>query len=148
MNEHKHRSMAVETFSLQESAYDASKGELTVTIIKPGMSKNKRFYPAEVLKKAAPLFEGAKMFADHQSDKEMREEPEGSVNNWVAQMKETWAESDGTLKGKAAVIDPQFKAKLDLLNEKQMIQNMHVSIRAVGEARDVKENGDTYKMVE
>src|SRR5207302_439764 len=46
-----------ESISLSESAYDASKGELTVSIIKPGFSKNlisagalkgrRRYYPAE-----------------------------------------------------------------------------------------------------
>ncbi len=36
-----------------------------VVIIKEGWSKNKRYYPADVLAEAVPLFEGAKCYLDH-----------------------------------------------------------------------------------
>lgn len=134
--------------SLQESSYDASKGELTVTVIRPGMSKNRRFYPQEVLKRDHRIFEGAKMFADHQTTKESNDRPEGSVNNWVAVMGKPWVESDGTVKAKATVVDPPFKAKLDRLNETGLLNEMGVSIRAVGEAHDKSDDSGDYKMVE
>jgi hypothetical protein len=119
-----------------ESAYDASKGELTVTVIRPGTSKNNRHYSADLLKKSAGIFEGAKMFADHQTDREMKDRPEGSVNNWVAQLKNVKAESDGTIKGTAVIVDPAFKAKIERLNEAKLLPQMGVSIRAAGKYAD------------
>jgi hypothetical protein len=50
--------------------------------------------------------------------------------------------------GKAVVIDPQFKAKLDRLAETKMLGEMGVSIRAIGEASDAEEAGSKFKMVE
>jgi hypothetical protein len=117
---------------LKESAYDAAAGEFPIKIIQPGMSKNNRFYPAEVLKRDFNIFEGAKMFADHQTDAQSKAQPEGSVHNWVATLKGVYAESDGTLRGKAVVIDPAFKAKLATLAEKNLLTEMGISIRAVG----------------
>jgi hypothetical protein len=131
------RAMAVECDVLEESSYDAAKGELTVTIIRPGFSKNstkgrKRFYPAETLRESAPVFKGAKMFADHATEAEDKARPEGSIRNWVANVSETWAESDGTVKGRATVIDPPFKAKLDRLKEAGLLNEMGVSVRIAG----------------
>ena len=131
------RALAVECDVLEESAYDAAKGELTVTIIKPGFSKNstkgrKRFYPAETLRESVPVFKGAKMFADHATEAEDKVRPEGSIRNWVANVTETWAESDGTVKGRATVIDPPFKAKLDRLKEAGLLNEMGVSVRIAG----------------
>lgn len=127
--------------TLSESSYDSTKGELTITVIKPGMSKNKRDYPASMLKRDRGIFEGAKMFANHQTEAQQKAQPEGDVNNWVAQVKNVWAEQDGTLKAKAVVIDPQFKTKLDKLNENGMLSQMGVSIRAIGTAKESDQSG-------
>jgi len=143
------RVMACNALPLQESAYDAASGKLKITIIKPGLNKSKaRFYPAETLKRDFHVFEGAKMFADHQSDKEAKDKPEGSVNNWVASLKNVHAESDGTLAGDAFVIDPPFKAKLDALNKQGLLHEMGVSIRAIGEASEQEREGVTTNVVE
>lgn len=144
----KFRVMAGEAIELNEAAYNPSKGQITVTIIKPGLSKNNRFYSADMLKKSVGIFENCKMFANHQTDAEAKARPEGSVNQYVAQMTKSWAESDGTLKGLATVIDPQFKAKLDLMHENKMLPNMGVSIRAVGEANKAKMSGKDVVVVE
>ena len=141
------RTLASESVSLQEAAYDASKGTLAVTIIKPGFSKNttegrRRFYPAEMLKRDHKIFEGAKMFADHATDRENKDRPEGSIRNWVATMGKTWAESDGTLKGSVTVIDPPFKAKLDRLNEAGLLKEMGVSIRIAGKTSPAEIEGE------
>lgn len=144
-----HRAICADVSQLQEAAYDASSGTLTLTVIKPGFNKSKeRYYPADVLKRDHKIFEGAKMFADHQSDKESRERPEGSVHNWVASIKKIWAESDGTVKANADVIDPPFKAKLEELAKKNLLQEMGVSIRAVGEAVVGKIEGIKTNIVE
>ena len=124
------------------------KGEITFTVIKPGWSKNNRYYPASLLKDRATIFEGAKMFADHATDKEVSARPEGSVNNWVANITKVWPESDGTIKASAKVIDPQFKAKLALLGESQMLNTMGVSIRAMGTSKPGEAEGRKGNVVE
>lgn len=143
------RVLACNALPLQESTYDSTSGKLKVTIIKPGLNKSKaRFYPAETLKRDYHVFEGAKMFADHQSEKEAKDKPEGSVNNWVASLKNVHAESDGTLSGDAFVIDPPFKAKLDALQTAGLLHEMGVSIRAIGEASEQEREGVTTNVVE
>src|SRR5579862_2384195 len=143
------RVLACNAVPLEESAYDAASGKLTMTVIKPGLNKSKaRYYPASTLKRDFAVFENAKMFADHQSEKEAKDRPEGSVNNWVAQIKKVWPESDGTIKAEAMVIDPPFKAKLDTLNKAGLLHEMGVSIRAIGEASEQEREGVTTNVVE
>ena len=55
--------------------------ELTAIFIGEGMSLNKRLYPAEVLKKAAPLFKGAPIYIDHPTFTEMFDRPERSLRD-------------------------------------------------------------------
>lgn len=114
-------------------AYDAKTGELSVTVIKPGFNKSKgRFYPASVLKRDYGIFEGAKMFADHQTEAEAKARPEGSVRDWVGSLKSVSVEADGTIKGKAIIVDPVFQAKMARLAETNMLPQMGISIRASG----------------
>jgi len=135
---------------LQEAAttYQPSTGTLTITVIKPGWSKNNRYYPAALLKSSANIFEGCKMFVDHQTDREMSARPEGSINNWVANITKVWPESDGTVKATAKVIDPQFKTKLALLGESGMLNTMGVSIRAMGKSAPGEAEGRKGNVVE
>ena len=143
------RVLACNAVPFEESAYDSATGKLTMTVIKPGLNKSKaRYYPQETLKRDYHVFENAKMFADHQSDKEAKERPEGSVNNWVAQINKVWPEADGTIKATAAVIDPPFKAKLDALAKQGLLHEMGVSIRAIGEASEQEREGVTTNVVE
>lgn len=116
-----------------EEAYNAATGEITLTVIKPGFNTSKsRYYPATVLKRDSKIFEGAKMFANHQTDAEQRARPEGDVRDWVGSLKKVWAEADGTVKGKAVIIDEAMKAKLTNLKEANSLQEMGISIRAMG----------------
>jgi hypothetical protein len=131
-----------------ESGYDASKGELTITIIKPGLSKNGRYYSPEMLKRDAQIFEGNKMFLDHATDKDMSQRPEGSVRDWVASLKGVHAEADGTLKGTAVIIDPQFKQKIGALAEAGLLGTLGVSIRAMAKFEDGKMDGKPCKVIE
>lgn len=131
-----------------ESATETSSNGYKVTVIKPGWSKNGRFYSEAMLKKCHGIFEGAKMFADHQTDKESREKPEGSVHNWVASLKNVQAESDGTVTGIAVPIDPAFKTKLETLKTEGLLGQMGISIRALGESKDGEAAGKKGKIVE
>lgn len=147
--EESYRILAGDVSSFREAAYDEAAGALTLTVIKPGFNLSKqRYYPAAVLKRDAHIFEGAKMFADHQSEREEKERPEGSVHNYVGNIKKVWAESDGTVKANAIVIDPTFKAKLAELNKQNMLGEMGVSIRAIGEATKTKIEGTDTNYIE
>jgi hypothetical protein len=130
----KTRAVQREVVTISESAYDSSKGKLTVTVIKPGFSQNttkgkRRYYPADVLKRDLKVFEGAKMFVDHATEAEQKARPEGSVHDWVANLGNVWAESDGSIKGEATVFDPGFKSKLDALNTQGLLKEMAISMR-------------------
>jgi hypothetical protein len=119
----------------KEGAYDRSTGKLTVKVIQPGFNTSKsRFYKESTLKRDYKIFEGAKMFANHQTAVEEKARPEGDINQWVANLTRTWVESDGTVMGEAVVIDPTFKQKLENLSEAKLLHEMGISIRAFGEA--------------
>lgn len=131
------------------NAYDHTKGVLTVRVIQPGFNKSKeRYYPADMLKRDYKIFEGAKMFANHASESEEKQRPEGSVHDWVANLTKVWAQENGEIFGEAVVIDPPFKAKLAALAEKNMLTDMGVSIRAIGEATTQEVDGHETRYVE
>lgn len=141
-------SFSESAISFSEGAYNPASGDLSVTVIKPGVSLNNRYYAPDMLKRDYKVFEGAKMFANHATDREVKERPEGSITDWVGNLHDVKAESDGTLVGKANIIDPDFKAKIDMLHSKGLLPKMGVSIRAAGEARDGQVGGKKVKVIE
>lgn len=145
----KTRLFVANILQLQESGYDATKGLLTVRVIQPGFNKSKgRYYPADMLKRDFKVFEGAKMFANHQTENEAEARPEGDVNNWVASMGKVWCENDGTVMGEAKVVDPVFGAKLAMLQKQGLLKDMGISIRAIGQGQDQMMEGAQTKVVE
>jgi hypothetical protein len=142
------RQLLKEAVQLTEAKYDKANKSITMTVIRPGRSKNNKFYSGTMLKRDHKVFEGVKMFANHQTDAEQRTRPEGDVNQWVATLKETWCEEDGTVKGKAIVFDPLFAAKLENLAEANLLNEMGTSIRAIGEASEAEVDGEQCVMVE
>jgi hypothetical protein len=52
-------------------------------LIKAGWSLNERYYGDEVLAKAAPIWEGAKAYADHPSKSDLKDRPERSIRDLV-----------------------------------------------------------------
>lgn len=78
--------MLIEYLPLSESvllaeAVDTEGREWDVVLIAPGLSKNQTYYPAEVLREAAPLFEGVRALA--RSDRAHQSGAEKSVENIV-----------------------------------------------------------------
>lgn len=147
--EESHRELVGELMQLKESSFDEPSGKMTMTVIKPGFNLGKgHYYPADVLKRDHKVFEGNKMFADHQTDKQEKENPGNSVHNWVATIKRIWPEADGTLRAEAAIIDPKFKAKLAELGKQGMLSDMGISIRAVAEASKGKIDGTDTTVIE
>ena len=72
--------------------------EWDVRIVQAGISKNGRFYPLEVLRRDASLFEGARVYTydrllkgkeifDHLSDEELRANPQGYAKDLVGFIK-------------------------------------------------------------
>lgn len=135
--------------ALEESAYNPSTGELTITVIQPGFNKSKgRYYPAAMLKKHAGMFEGAKMFVNHATPAEEAQRSEGNLNDFAAVVGKPWAESDGRIRAKATVIDGPFKNKLENMAAAKLLPHMGVSIRAIGEANDQEIEGTKTKVIE
>lgn len=62
---------------------DRAGAKWRVLMIRAGTSANRVHYSEEVLKKAAPLFEGIQAYADHPSADERRNRPERSVRDVV-----------------------------------------------------------------
>jgi hypothetical protein len=138
----------VEQLEEAGTTYQPSTGDLTLTVIKPGWSKNNRYYPAALLKQRANIFEGAKMFVDHATDAQDKQRPEGSVKDWVGTITGVKVESDGTVKATANIHNEAFKQNLTNLKKAGNLNQMGVSIRAFGEAKDGEAEGRKGKIVE
>lgn len=147
----KTREAVLAVTQLRES-YDSTKGVLTVRVIESGFNRSReRYYPADTLRRDYRVFEGVKMFADHQTDAEASQRPEGSVHGWVATLNKVWTANEGNktvILGEAVVIDPAFKAKLEALSRAGQLSKMGVSIRAVGEASTQEIEGYRTKVIE
>ncbi len=134
---------------LAEATYDKPAGLLTLRVIKPGFNKSRRrFYPPETLRRDYRVFEGAKMFVDHATDRQERDRPEGSVRDWAASINRLWVDRDGTVRATAAVIDDAFRSKLENLAKHNKLEEMGISIRAAGETRETEVEGHPTQLVE
>lgn len=121
--------------AISEAKYDKEKRLLTVRIIKAGLNKSRsRYYPAEVLQRDYPIFEGLKMFANHATEEEERRRPEGDVWNWIGNIKDVhWNPQAQAIDGTEAIIDDGFDRRLQNLAQHGLLHEMGLSIRALGE---------------
>jgi hypothetical protein len=144
------RSIFANVEQLDEAAttYQPSTGDLTITVIKPGWSKNKRYYSPTLLKGAVNIFEGAKMFVDHQTEKDAAVRPEGSVRDWVGTITGVKAEADGSIKATANIHNEAFKTSLQNLKKAGNLNTMGISIRAYGEAVNGEAEGRKGTIIE
>jgi len=132
---------------LSEAKLD--KGVATVTVIKAGFNEgNGRYYPLEVLKRDFKIFEGAKMYADHPTEAEEKARPERSIKDWVGTLNNVEVKEDGTIIGKATIVEPWLQAKLARLRDSEMLSEMGISINAIGSASDAEIEGVKTKLVE
>jgi hypothetical protein len=125
------------------------KSDLLMLDVKPirpgwGNKRDNNYYPADMLKRDAAKFIGAKMFeTDHK-------ENEKSTRTWVSTVKDVIGSSkDGAPIVRVAVHDPNFAERVRNLNEAQLLEKMECSI--LGSARSVKNferNGRKGKMIE
>jgi hypothetical protein len=76
------KSRKLRAYGVLSEAISGSEGkEWKVTLIKPGLSANRTFYPESVLAAAVDLFEGARAFIDHPPMDERVSLPERSVKD-------------------------------------------------------------------
>ena len=119
--------------SLSEATVDG-KGIATVVVVEPGFNMSKaRYYPAAMLAESVEMFDGVKMYANHQTDQEAEERPEGDIKDWVANLTNTRVGKNGEIIGEAAIIEPWLKAKLSALRDQGQLSTMGISINAVGQ---------------
>ena len=131
---HDGRAFCDEFVPLTEAARE---GVLPVTVIQPGFNKSKtRYYQAAALERDHGVFDGLKMYLDHPTKADERARPEGSIQDWVANLTETAIGPAGEVQGKAVIIDPAFQGKVDLLAERSQLGTIGLSIRAVGDVKN------------
>jgi hypothetical protein len=102
-----------------------------VTIIAPGWSANRRYYPADVLAEAMPLFDGAKAYADHPSKGDIKNRPERSIHDLVGWYEEVRADDAGRMRADLFVEDDRVWPKVKAAVEKKP-DYVGISINAVG----------------
>lgn len=126
------------------------KGRGLLTIIKKGFNETKgRFYPPETLARDYKIFEGNKMYADHDTEEEQSARPERSIKDWVATLENVKVRaSDGALVGNYTVIEPWFEAKLAKLRDAGQLDKIGVSINAIGSATRQKVDGVETNFIE
>ena len=135
------RALISDIVPLEEGAVDG-KGVAQITVIKPGFNTSKtRYYKPEALSRDFGVFEGVKMYADHPSKTDEENRPERSIRDWVATLKNVRVGTDGAIVGEAHVIEPWLKEKLSTLRDKGMLQDIGVSINAIGQATEAEIEG-------
>jgi len=117
-----------------------------VTLIRPGWSANGRYYPREVLVAAAPLYERARVFADHPTAAELRERPERSVRDLVAWIEGVQVAPDGSLKAELHLLDSARSWLAPILRERPDLVGL--SHHALGKTRLGQVEGRTGRIVE
>lgn len=135
---------------IEEDAATALKGPrdpliVDFALIKPGWG-NKRdnhYYPADMLKRDAHMFEGAKMYTTDHVAGEKSERTEVSVIERIVNFAE-----DGTPIARAVVFDPDFAEKTRNRAKAGLLDSLHCSIFAKGQISQKTVDGKPAKVVE
>ena len=147
VKESESRELLADYMPLAEAKY--ANGEALITVIKPGFNATKaRYYPQEVLARDFGIFEGVKMYANHPTPTEEKERPERDIRNWVATLGKPFIDKDGSVRAKAQIVEPWMQERLAILRDKNMLQEMGVSINAVGSATKAEIQGVKTNYVE
>jgi len=149
VREAERRAMLAGFTSMSEATVTA-KGVARVVVIKPGFgnSADGHYYPTEVLARDYAVFEGAKMYANHQTESEENERPEGDIREWVASLKNVRYQEGVGIVGDAVIVEPWLQAKLAMLRDKNLLAEMGISIRAAGVGVKGKVEGKDANIVE
>ena len=128
------RNILSEYIPLSEAVV-TGKGKADVVVLSPGFNTSKeRYYAPETLARDFAVFEGVKMFADHPTEADEKARPERSIKDWVATLKNVKMNEKGQVIGEAVIVEPWMQEKLSTLRDKGMLNDMGISINAVGQA--------------
>lgn len=149
VKESESRSLLHSYITLAEATIGA-KGIARVIVIKPGFGNpvDNHYYPTETLSRDYTVFEGVKMYSDHQTEEEEKQRPEGSIKQWVASLKNVRFEEGVGIVGDAVVIEPWLQQKLATLRDQKLLSEMGISIRAAGVGTKGKIDGKDTNVVE
>ena len=139
-----------DNYTSLDEADISSKGIAKVIVIKPGWGNpvDNHYYPVETLSRDYAVFEGVKMYADHQTEEEEKQRPEGSIREWVASLKNARFEEGVGIVGDAIIIEPWLQQKLAMLRDQKLLSEMGISIRAAGIGTKGKVDGKDANVVE
>jgi len=132
---------------IKEVVEEVDKFTAHVIVIRSGFNEgNRRHYPKEVLARDYKIFEDAKVFRNHQTVEEEEKRPEGAIENWVGTLcNVSFNEVEEYVEGDIIVHDSGMRTLLTNLKETKMLDQMGISIRAVGQAmRKVVEGVSTF----
>ncbi len=108
-------------------------GILPIRIIVPGFNSSKnRHYSEAAVADAGRIFEGSKMYADHQTEAEEEAMPERSIKNWVATLKETKVSEAGNAIGTAHIHAGWFQEMISTLHKAGNLGQLGTSISCLG----------------
>lgn len=108
-DQQKHRIVTVSAFEALEGS-EKTGSDWKITLIRAGVSANKRYYPPEVLAKAAPLFEKVKMYAAVGRDHNPTERGIRAIAGYVHNVR--WNPVRQALEGEAHISDLGIRQSL------------------------------------
>ena len=119
---------------------------IDVVMIEPGAGnkKDSHWYPREVLKRDAHVFEGGKMFAtDHRSEERNARTEVADILKCPIAFTET-----GAPIARIGIFDPEMARKVYNRHELGTLGNLHTSIVGEGTSKKAKIEGNEYKVIQ
>jgi len=113
----------------------------TTRLIEGGLSKNRCYYPIQVLREAVHLFEGVKFFVDHPTKHEARERPERSLMDFAGWFEEPRIEGNDLIATLNVLASHPIHQKLLELEARNALSQIGLSIRGKGETRLLRQDG-------
>ncbi len=126
---------------------DAGVYKIPVTLIKPGMSKNKVFYSDAWLGKFAEAMNGGKAYLDHEKKSEIKDRSSRSVRDMAGWYEDVKQDSDMSVKGLLNLVEtPSTEHVIKLAKANPELVGL--SINARGKASRGKVNGESAMIAE
>jgi len=124
-----------ESLNMKEAEFGEDFSNAKIKIIEEGFNRSKsRYYTKESIQKDMKVFEGLKMYANHEDDKVTQKRGARDIRDWVATIKtsESGLDSDGKVSGFGQVVvhAPWFKDLLKSAKESDVLGQLGASINA------------------
>lgn len=126
---------------------DTHRYQIPVTLIKPGLSKNKVYYSEAWLAKFAEKMDGGKAYLDHEKKSEIKDRSSRSVKDVAGWYSDVKQDSDMSVKGVLNLVEtPQTEHVIKLAKANPSLVGL--SINARGKASRGKMNGENAMIAE